>query len=157
MTRALDWFATALEAVLTVLFVALFVVTMLNIVLRNLGGIALLWIPAYLRLSFIWLVFLGVAIAYRRKEHLVVDFFLMRLAESRRRVARGVIDLVMLPFFAVLVVYGLEVARVRMRIPFDTWDIPTGYAYFAVPVSGVILLVFCLERLVILVKELRTP
>lgn len=148
INRFLDTTARALELVLAFLFMSLFLVTMLNIVLRNVGGIAWFWIPAYMRFAFIWLVFLGIAVAYRRNEHLVVDFFLMRLGPTARRWTIRAIDAVLLPFFVVLLVYGAEVARVRMRIPFDTWQVPTGYAYMAVPVAATILLAFALERLV---------
>ncbi len=147
MTRFLDRIARALERLLAFLFMSLFLVTMLNIVLRNVGGIAWLWIPAYMRFAFIWLVFVGIAVAYRRHEHLVVDYFLMRLGPRARRWTTRAIDAALLPFFVVLLLYGWEVVRVRMRIPFDTWQVPTGYAYLAVPVAAFFLLAFGIERL----------
>jgi TRAP-type C4-dicarboxylate transport system permease small subunit len=42
-----------------------------------------------------------------------------------------------------------------MRISFETWPVPTGYAYLAVPVSAAILLAFALERLATTWLELR--
>jgi len=156
LTRGLDAFAWFLEHVVALAFATLFAVVVLNIVLRNVAGIAWLWIPAVARLLFVWIVFLGVAAAVRRNEHLVVDFFQRRMP---RRVQKAVvfgIHLASLPFFAMLLVYGLQVARVRMRIPFDTWQFPTGWAYMAVPVAAVILIVFTLERLASTIWERRT-
>lgn len=157
MKKILDALAATLEWTVAGLFATLFLVTLLNIVLRNLGGIAWLWIPGFSRLVFIWLVFLGIAAAYRRGEHLKVDFFLHSLPRVTGAWVSFAIHLALLPFFALLLRYGLQVAEVRMRIPFDTWDVPTGYAYFAVPVSAVALLLFGLERLRALMKEIRTP
>ncbi len=151
----LDRFATLLEGVVALLFMALFLVTILNIVLRNLGGIAWLWIPGFTRLVFIWLVFLGIAAAYRRGDHLVVDFFLERMPDRVRAWTRFAIQLVLMPFFFLLFVYGRNIAEVRMRIPFDTWQFATGWAYMAVPVAAGILLAFGFERLVKLGTELR--
>jgi len=34
-----------------------------------------------------------------------------------------------------------------MRIPFDTWDLPTGYAYMAVPICGAIMTAVTLVRM----------
>ena len=156
LTRGLDAFAWFLEHVVALAFATLFAVVVLNIVLRNVAGIAWLWIPAVARLLFVWIVFLGVAAAVRRNEHLVVDFFQRRMP---RRVQKAVvfgIHLASLPFFAMLLVYGLQVARVRMRIPFDTWQFPTGWAYMAVPVAAVILIVFTLDRLASTIWERRT-
>ncbi|MEX1333759.1 MAG: TRAP transporter small permease [Candidatus Limnocylindrales bacterium] len=157
LTRSLDAFAWFLEHVVALAFATLFAVVVLNIVLRNVAGIAWLWIPAVARLLFVWIVFLGVAAALRRNEHLVVDFFQRRMPRRLQKAVVLGIHLVSLPFFAMLLVYGLQVARVRMRIPFDTWQFPTGWAYMAVPVAAVILIVFTLERLASTIWERRTP
>ncbi|MEX2543151.1 MAG: TRAP transporter small permease [Trueperaceae bacterium] len=157
MTRTIDYLTALLEWVMTLSFVALFLVNLLNIVLRNIAGIAWLWIPGFSRLVFIWLVFLGIAAAYRRAAHLDIDFFLLRMKPRVRLLTLMGINLVLIPFFVILLVYGLDVAQVRMRVPFDTWQVPTGYAYLAVPVCAVLLLLYCGERLVKLVKEARSP
>jgi TRAP-type C4-dicarboxylate transport system permease small subunit len=156
LTRSLDAFAWFLEHVVALAFATLFAVVVLNIVLRNVAGIAWLWIPAVARLLFVWIVFLGVAAALRRNEHLVVDFFQRRMPRRLQKAVVLGIHLASLPFFAMLLVYGLQVARVRMRIPFDTWQFPTGWAYMAVPVAAVILIVFTLERLASTIWERRT-
>ena len=150
-----DRFAHGLEFVLAALFMILFLVTMLNIVLRNIGGVTWLWIPGFMRLVFIWLVFLGITVAYRRGDHLIVDLFMKSLGPKGRSRLTLAIESAQLPFFALLLAFGIEVARVRMRISFETWQVPTGYAYLAVPVSAAILLAFALERLVTTWLELR--
>lgn len=157
ITQLLDRFAWTLEHVLALGFMTLFAVTILNIVLRNVAGIAWLWIPGFSRLVFIWIVFLGIAAATRRGEHLVVDLLERRLAGRAKRGLLVAIHVALLPFYWMLLTYGLEVARVRMRIPFDTWRFPTGWAYMAVPVAAAILLAFSVERLVSLVREKPTP
>lgn len=150
LKRILDGTATILEWVVATTFIALFLVTILNIVLRNVGGVALLWIPGFMRLMFVWTVFLGIAAVFRRGDHLVADLLVQRLPTRARIVVVTLIHLALLPFFGVFLHYGLQVAEVRMRVPFDTWDFPTGWAYMAVPVSAIFLLAFTLERLVIL-------
>jgi TRAP-type C4-dicarboxylate transport system permease small subunit len=152
----LDGLQRVLEYLLASLFIILFLATMLNIALRNLGGIAWVWIPGFTRFTFIWTVFLGIAIAYRRNEHLEVDFFLNSFPSRTRSLILLIVHVTMLVFFVILLYYGLEVAQARMRIPFDTWRVPTGYAYMAVPASAVLLLLFGIERIFALIKELRT-
>ena len=156
-TAILDGTARALEIVLALLFLALFLVTMLNIVLRNVGGVAWMWIPAFSRLTFIWIVFLGLALAYRRSDHLVVDALLQRLGGRARRAVSLCIHGLLVPFALMLLVYGRDVAVVRMRVRFDTWPWPTGWAYAAVPVAAVILLAFVVERLVTTAQERPEP
>lgn len=154
-SRVLDRLDEGLQLVLALLFMALFLATMLNIVLRNLGGIAWLWIPGFNRLVFIWLVFTGIAVAYRHAEHLKVDLLLRALAPRARHLVSIAIHLLMTPFFALLLYYGVIVTRARMRISFETWDVPTGYAYAAVPVTACLLLLFAAEHIVRDLKEVR--
>ena len=65
------------------------------------------------------------------------------------------IDLVTTIFLAILALKGIEVTKVRMRIPFDTWDLPTGYAYMAVPICSVIMILVTLIRMAGYLSERR--
>jgi TRAP-type C4-dicarboxylate transport system permease small subunit len=130
----LEWFAG-------ILFLALFFLNMLRIFLRYFLGVAWLWEPDFSRLLFIWIVFIGATVLYVGKGHLVVDYYLSRLQPKNRERMHFMINLMTVIFLAVLVLKGIEVTKVRMRIPFDTWDLPTGYAYMAVPICGAIMII----------------
>jgi TRAP-type C4-dicarboxylate transport system permease small subunit len=144
-----------LESVTGVLFLALFILNMLRILLRYFFGVAWLWEPDFSRLLFIWIVFIGATVLYVGKGHLVVDYFLNRLRPKTRKRMHFIINLMTLIFLAVLVLKGVEVTKVRMRIPFDTWDLPTGYAYVAVPVCGAIMIIVTLIRMAEYLLERR--
>jgi TRAP-type C4-dicarboxylate transport system permease small subunit len=136
-----------LEWVAGTLFLALFLLNLLRIFSRYLLGVAWLWEPDFSRLLFIWIVFIGAAVLCVRKGHLVVDYFLNRMGSKTRERMHFGIDLATVIFLVVLVLKGIEVTRVRMRIPFDTWDFPTGCAYLAVPVCGAIMIGVTLIRM----------
>jgi TRAP-type C4-dicarboxylate transport system permease small subunit len=128
-------------------FTALFVVTLLRILLRNVIGISWFWIDGFSRLSFIWTVFLGASSLYATDDHLVMDFFVGKMnATARKRLALA-INLVFLLFVLALIYYGFLVFKVRLRIPYTYWNVPTGYAYLAAPVCGILMLLFCLQKL----------
>jgi TRAP-type C4-dicarboxylate transport system permease small subunit len=137
----------SLEWVTGTLFLALFLLNILRIFLRYFLGVAWLWEPDFSRLLFIWIVFIGATVLYVGKGHLVVDYFLNRMKSKTRKRMHFVIDLVAAVFLVTLVLNGIEVTRVRMRIPFDTWDLPTGYAYAAVPICGAIMVAVTLARM----------
>jgi len=129
-----------LERFVGILFLILFVLNLLRIVLRYLWGIAWLWEPDLSRLVFIWIVFLGATVLYSTKGHLGVDYFLNRMKPRTREKIDFLIDGMTVLFLTILVLKGIEVTKVRMRIPFDTWDLPTGYAYMAVPFCAAIMI-----------------
>jgi len=143
MVRAvgsLEWFTGTL-------FLALFLLNILRIFLRYFLGVAWLWEPDFSRLLFIWIVFIGATVLYVAKGHLMVDYFLNHMQPKTRERMHFMIDLMTAIFLAVLVLKGIEVTKVRMRIPFDTWDLPTGYAYVAVPICGAIMIIVTLVRM----------
>ena len=152
MKRAVVIIDTTLAWIAGTLFGALFLVTVLNIVLRNLGGITWLWIPGMIKLLFIWTIFIGTAVLYQRNDHLVMDFFANKLAANRRRVLEIVTNLAFLVFLIVLVIYGFVVVELRLGIPFETWNLSTAYAYLAVPVSAILMSFFCVYKLIRLFK-----
>ena len=143
----LDRFCRVLGVISGVLFGTVFLLTMTNIVSRNVGGVALRWIPGLTRLSFIWSVLIAATVLYRTREHLSVDYFVGKLGRRGGAVVRTVTDLLTIPFFVLVAVNGFRIAGVRMRISYETWDFPTGYAYLALPISVLILLLFNVERL----------
>jgi len=137
---SLEWFTGTL-------FLALFLLNILRIFLRYFLGVAWLWEPDFSRLLFIWIVFIGATVLYVGNCHLMVDLFLTRMKPKPRERMHFTIDLVTTIFLVVLVLKGIEVTKVRMRIPFDTWDLPTGYAYMAVPICGAIMTAVTLVRM----------
>jgi len=137
----------SLERFTGTLFLALFLLNILRIFLRYFLGVAWLWEPDFSRLLFIWIVFIGATVLYVAKGHLVVDYFLNRMQPKNRERMHFMIDLMTAIFLAVLVLKGIQVTKVRMRIPFDTWDLPTGYAYVAVPICGAIMIILTLVRM----------
>jgi TRAP-type C4-dicarboxylate transport system permease small subunit len=145
---SLEWFAGAL-------FLILFLLNMLRIVLRYFLGVAWLWEPDFSRLLFIWIVFIGATVLYVGKGHLMVDYFLNRMGSNARERMHFIIDGVTAIFLVILVINGIEVTRVRMGIPFDTWDLPTGYAYVAVPICGAVMMVVTLLRMAEYLSERR--
>ena len=147
MQRICDGLRWFLARASGVLFGGVFLVTVLNITLRNLGGVTWLWIPGLSRLLFIWSVFLATAVLYERNDHLIMDFFVNKFSPQRKKSLELTINMVILLFLILFVLYGLSIARVRMRISFETWKFPTGVAYLAAPVSGAIMMLFCVNKI----------
>lgn len=136
-----------LEAVAGVIFLTLFGLNIVRIAMRYFAGAAWIWLPDFSRLLFIWVVFIGASVLVARNEHLVMDFFVTKLKPVAARQLGIIIRLSELAFFGVMLIGGVRIVDVRMRIPFDTWDFPTGWAYLAVPVCAVFMIVFSINAM----------
>lgn len=77
--------------VAVLLFMVLLAV--LQILLRNLAGISLVWIEPFLQHGVLWIGLLGAMIASRGDEHIRIDIASHYLPRSVRRVLAIVVDL----------------------------------------------------------------
>jgi TRAP-type C4-dicarboxylate transport system permease small subunit len=145
--RIVDALADALQTITGVLLVLLFTLSIVQIALRYVAGIAWLWVPDVSRLLFVWVVFLGASVLVGRNEHLMMDFLVAKLGPPTARRLAIVTDVAQIAFFIVVLVGGVRVTQVRMRIPYDTVDIPSGLAYLAVPVCAAVMIVFSANNL----------
>lgn len=155
MQKVVDAIVKSVQGVTGLLFLILFLLNILRITLRYFLGVSWLWVPDFSRLLFIWIVFLGTSVLYARKEHLEMDFFVEKMKKANRIKLNLIIDLFLTVFLTVLIIKGIEIARVRMRIPFDTWDLPTGYAYIAIPICSALMLFITIVRFINYFNERR--
>jgi TRAP-type C4-dicarboxylate transport system permease small subunit len=147
MSTFLRYLEKALETVSGLLFLNVFLFTLVNIISRNLGGVAIRWLPGVIRMSIIWSVLLATAVLYRRDDHLMVDYFLGKMGSRTRLWVQRITDILTIPFFTLVIIHGWRISIVRMRISFETWRFPTGYAYMALPVAAAVMLLINIERL----------
>ena len=132
------------------LFFGVLLITVTNIVLRNVLSVSWLFMDGLLRLLFIWMVFSGTAVLYYRNDHLVMDFFSGKFSPKMARRIDLIQQVLFLVFMVILLFYGMQITKVRMGIPFETWNLPTGYAYVAVPVNALVMGLFCIEKIITL-------
>jgi TRAP-type C4-dicarboxylate transport system permease small subunit len=85
------------------------------------------------------MVFLGTALMHLRGRHLVIDFIQVRLPTRTRRATELAITVSMFAMACTLLVVGWRIMVIRMDIPYTGWEIPTGYAYLAVPVAAALI------------------
>lgn len=142
----------ALHVFILWLGVAVFGVLMLNILIsiaaRYLGLriTNIDWVEETSRFLFIWLSFLGAALAVERMVHIRIDFFAKLLPPRARLLLEILVYLAMLAFTLVVTYEGIQVTlRAGDRSP--VLSIPMSYAYLALPLSGLAILVFALRIL----------
>lgn len=102
------------------------------------------------RFLLMWIGFLGAAYAYRRHSHLSLDILRHKLPAHRRIWANRLIHLVSLSFALVAMVYGgLQLVSLTLSLKQTSaaLQIPIGYVYLCIPVSGLLISWFALENL----------
>ena len=114
------------------------------------------WTEELARYLLIWVGMLGGSLAFEKRAHLGVDYFVGKFHPAGRLTLRVGIHLVVLAFaIGVLVVGGWELVTrtLTMQQVAPTLGIPKGWVYLAVPVSGVFTAIFTLGHLVDTVRR----
>jgi len=151
--KGLRWIDKGLKALIGFDFLVLFVLNMGQIISRSFLGVSSVLIPDISRFLFIWLVFLGTASIYMHRQHLVIEFVVTKLSVRLQQRLTTMIQLIMAAFFLILIRYGWRIMVIRMDIPYTGWEIPTGYAYLAVPVSAALMFIVTIADLLGLRRE----
>lgn len=135
---------------------AIFIVTILyQVVARNYLKISVAWSDEIAMACFIWSVFLGAAVALRRRQHYVIELLPKHFVTTNRAL-RLFGGLACLPLVYVLVVHGQVLTDMGWNRRSVSLGTPMAYVFMAMPISGVAMLLFSLEVLREDFRALRT-
>lgn len=140
-TRARGLLAACTAWLAGIAFGTIFAINIAQITARQING-GWIWVSDLSRLLFVWTVMLGAAAAYARHEHIVASFLTERVPDRWQWLPGVIIRTIELVLAFVLVVAGMNVAEGRMQIDYIQLGVPTGYAYYAIPALGALMLLF---------------
>jgi TRAP-type C4-dicarboxylate transport system permease small subunit len=146
---AIYWLGVGVFAVLMANILVAIAARYLNLPIANLD-----WVEETSRFLFIWLCFLGAALALEQGAHIRIDFFANLLPPRARLPLEVLVYLSILAFLAMASYQGLLVTlRAGDRSPVLLW--PMSLAYLALPVSGAAMLLFAARALARLIAAGR--
>lgn len=140
----------ALEILAVIAAAALVLDVVFGVVTRALPGGQAKWTEELARFLLIWVSMLGGALAFRRREHLGIDFLVTSMHSD---VSRGLQTLkhgiVCVAAAAVFLYGGIRIVSdaliAQQTTPALGWKM--GYVYAAVPLAGAFILLFSLEEM----------
>lgn len=104
------------------------------------------WYDEVARLCFIWIVFLGAALAVKRGMHFRMRLVVDRLGPGAARFADHLVTLATVVFGAVLVAGGYGIYPIAQRQVTDALDISMLWFYAALPVGGALIIAYALRQ-----------
>ena len=105
------------------------------------------WYDEVARLCFVWMVFLGAAVAVRRGAHFRLHLLVDRLGPRLRRAADLLVALLVVGFGGVLVAGGVAMYPVARRQVTDSLELSMLWFYGALPIGGALMILFSLPHL----------
>ncbi len=136
------------KASIIAISVVMVAVALAQVVFRYVLAAPLPWSEELARYCFVWIVFLGGAIGLARGIHLGLDLFVNMLPRKARRALEALTSL-LIAAFAVTVIYAsYPVISMNMFQRSPALGAQMSWIYVAIPVSMVLILLICAERLV---------
>ena len=115
------------------------------------------WTEELARLLLIWVALLGASIAFIRRSHLGVDYFVNKLNEKWKDIGQIIVYLLVAVFAGIVLVYGgcsLVSSALKNSQPTPALNIEMGYVYIAVPISGIFIIIFSIETIIEMIMSL---
>lgn len=109
-----------IEAFLMMIFLAIMVgINVLEIVARLLLGHSFVWIYPTNLLLFSWMVFIGAAVVFYRKEYITVGYFVRLLSSNYQRYVNIIVNFAVMGFFIFLLMEApalIEMQAQKMQV-----------------------------------------
>lgn len=108
------------------------------------------WTEELARYVLMWVVLFGTAVAFHRREHLGFDYVAKQIDPSARKLLGIVAELITIAFASLVMIYGgyvlvSETLTANQVTP--ALGLRMGHIYLAVPMSGIFIVIFCLDHL----------
>lgn len=154
MKRLNDIVERLFLGVATVLFAAFIAVILFQVLARSALRISVVWSDEVALFCFVWSVFLGAAVALRRRVHYVVEILPERWATANGAL-RLFASVASVAFVYVLVTGGWTFTGMGWRRLSVATDMPLAWVFAAIPTSGAAMLLFSVEVILGDVQALR--
>lgn len=108
---------------------------------------SIFWAEEVGRILLVWITFLGGSVAFKRRAHMGVEFFVQRLSASGRKFCRCCVLISASAFFMVLLVYGWLYCLFVSTQKTPALGLPMAVPFAVLPLSGLLFLVHAADQL----------
>ncbi|MFA1820141.1 TRAP transporter small permease [Virgibacillus oceani] len=129
--------------------VTLFVVVILQVFGRLIGSPAP-WTEEMTRYIFIWMIFLGMGIGFRKAESPRVTFVLKLMPTSMQHVGRWIYAIATIGFLVFMVIYGIDLVmqQINMNEISSVLLIPMWIIGISIPISALLGIINTVQSLI---------
>lgn len=149
----LHWINKSTENVAALFLFLMVILVFMKVVTRVLIQSSFPWTEELSRYLMIWITFLGASIAFKYAAHIGVDLIVDKLPRRLKIVFQVIASAACLVFFALLIVKGYELIGRSMIQSSPALNLPMGYVYAIIPISGILMSINLVD---VTIKKVRT-
>ncbi|NVM26591.1 MAG: TRAP transporter small permease [Desulfobacterales bacterium] len=119
----------------------------IEVVLRYIFGLSLIFTEELARYLMVWIVFLGGALAVKDDSHIRINVLVQRLSPRLGQLVRITAHGLTMLLLVVLTVEGTKILPRQLDQMCITIDTSMFYFYLAIPVGSILMIIFILPRI----------
>ena len=105
--------------------------------------------------SFVWMGLLGGSYLFGRNEHMAMTFLFDKLNETNQTKANLFFEIIIMAFAVFILVFGgWNMSKLSMGQLSSSLQIPMGYVYLALPLSGITTVIYNILNITDIIKDL---
>lgn len=144
------------EKVIVLLFILLTIVNGVGVFTRFILNKPIIWSYEVTILLFSWMVFLGISVAYKRSEHIQLDFLIDRISKRSNSLSINLEIMIMLISIALLLL-GLsvtdEIFKATIHATYNTIPVSAVWLYASFPVGAVASIIHLIDKILKLLSK----
>lgn len=142
----------ALYYICALLMFLMVVTVTAQVVSRYVFGNPFTWTEELGRYTFVWLSMLGMAVAIKHGSHIALDILVKKLGGLYKKALLALNHTIILAFAVLLTYSGIKIVELGARQSSPSLGIPMEYVYLVIPISGILMLYFVLNEIIMLFK-----
>jgi TRAP-type C4-dicarboxylate transport system permease small subunit len=143
----------SVENITAVMLATMVILIFIQIISRELFGNSFAWTEEIARFLMIWVTFLGASFAFQYGAHIGIEYFKSKLPFLFQKFFEMLAFISCTVFFLYMIVQGLVFVEGAMTQSSTALNLPMGYAYLVIPISGVFMFINLLDVTIKSFKE----
>lgn len=119
-----------------------------QVVTRYLFASPFTWTEELGRYTFVWLSFLGMALAVKKGGHIALDLLLKGVTGKIKKILQTIIYILIGVFGGLFTVGGIKLMELGTGQNSPSLSLPMELVYAVLPISGILIMYYIIEQLV---------
>ncbi|UOF88637.1 TRAP transporter small permease [Fodinisporobacter ferrooxydans] len=136
-----DWANLLAEMVGVILFVVLIFVIGAEVVARYVFNSSFSWSEEFGRMVFVWIIFLGASIGFKRGAHMGLHFIIGLASKKIKQMMSAATLFLSSVFFLFIIIEGIQVSIQMIPQLTSAMQISVAWEYSAIPVGALFMLI----------------
>lgn len=146
--RIRNFLSIFFETISVTALVLIVILLILQVLFRYVLKISVPWTEELARYLTIWMVYLGVALAFNDDDHVKIDFFIKKIKNKKLINIFEYLKITIIFIFVISLWLGASLlVEVGMRDWASTFDMRMSWVYLALPVSIIIVIILIVLKI----------